>query len=195
MLLFDRQLDKFCCPSDVDQLITVEVLALDAEQDISIVSWHRDHHRRRLAGAEGVFINYDFYTAGSITKFGCGVGGDKDSCLSCNRRQESSAFRRPLTAFPGDAIVAVALGNEIQLSRPLNVCLQCLGEDVVVLIAAKLELPPLLTFGRGWGKRFFAQEAQLFAFHFTASGVEPDFVPVIARDFDRSFSRNGLLIC
>src|SRR5438552_2370881 len=51
-----------------------------------------------------------------------------------------------------------------------------------MLITAKLECPSLLTFGRGRRKRFFAQEAQLFTFHFTASWIEPDFVPVIAGD-------------
>src|SRR5206468_810053 len=101
----------------------------------------RDHHRRRLAGAEGVFVNDDLNTAGSITKFSCGVGGDEDSCLSGDRRQEASAFSRPLTAFPDDAIVAVALRNEIQLGRSVGISLKRLSENVVMLIATKLELP------------------------------------------------------
>ena len=69
MLFFNRQLDQLRGPGDVDQLIAVQILALDAEQDIPIVSWRRDHHRRRLAGAEGVFIDDDFYAARTITKF------------------------------------------------------------------------------------------------------------------------------
>ena len=70
----------------------------------------------------------------------------------------------------------------------------CLRENVVVLVAAELELPTLLTSGRRRGKRFFAQQAQLFAFHFAAGWIEPDLVPIVAGDFDCAFRDHGLFI-
>src|SRR5436190_22525360 len=124
------------------QLITIEVLALDAEQNITIVSRRGNHHRRGLAGAEGIFVHHNFNAARPVSQFGRGVGGDKDSCLGGDRRQQASPSTCPLTALPGNAIVAVALRNKIELARSLSICLYCLGENIVMLITAELQLPP-----------------------------------------------------
>ena len=116
MLFLDRQLDEFRRPGYVDKLIAVQILAFDAEQNIAIVGGHRDHHRRRLAGAESVFVDDDFDASRTIAKFGRRIGCYEDGCFSFDRRQKTIAPGTTLTAFPGYSIIAIAFGNEIQLS-------------------------------------------------------------------------------
>ena len=85
---------------------------------------------------------------------------------------------------------------KLQLRRAFGVGLHRLREDVVVLVAAKLEPPRLLSSvdQRRKRHRLLAQQTQLFAFHFAAAGIEPDFPPVIARDFNGAFGRHRLLV-
>ena len=123
MLLFDRQLDQFRRAGDVDQLVTVEIFAFDAEQHVAIVGWNRQHHRRRLSGAERIFVDDDLDAVVTIAKIGGRVGGDEDVGLRLDRRQEAIALgsaRQRLTALPRDAIVAFALGREIAIAPRLR---------------------------------------------------------------------------
>src|SRR6185503_18682051 len=67
---------------------------------------------------------------------------------------------------------------------------------LVLLITAKLQSPATLAFLSEGRKHIgtFAQLAQLFALHFTPARIDPDFPPVIACDFHRSFGLDRLLV-
>src|SRR6185295_5430849 len=127
------------------------------------------------------------------------IGGDEDVGFSFDRRQEAIAFaaaRHCLAALPRYVVIAFAFRSELQLRRAFSVGLYGLRQNVVVLIAAKLQPPGFLSFVYGWRKRYglVAQEAQLVALHFAASRIEPDFPPVVARDFNNTFGSYRLLV-
>src|SRR6185369_10099286 len=57
------------------------------------------------------------------------------------RQQAIAFFVYALITLPRDAVIAFAIGREVQLCNPVAIGLQCLREDVVVLMPAKLQTP------------------------------------------------------
>ena len=99
-----------------------------------------------MACAEGVFVDHDFDAPRTIAKFGGRVGGHEQSGFGLDRGQKAATLCRSLTALPAHPVIAVTFRNEVQLRGAVTVSLYFLGKNVVVLIAAKLELPGLLAF-------------------------------------------------
>src|SRR6185369_5097408 len=182
---------------DVDHLITKQVFAFDTEQHVTIRHRHRDHDGRSLARAKRVFIDDDLDTLVAITEIGRRVGGNKHVCFCFHWRQEAIAFHiDALAALPRHAIETLALGREVQLRDALAVSLHCLREYVVMLITAKLQSPTsLASRWKRWKEvRLLLQTSQFFALYFAATRIDPDFPPVITRDFHRAFGLHRLLV-
>src|SRR5262249_40298250 len=83
--------------------------------------------------------------------------------------------------------------GEIELSLAFGVGIYFLGKDVVTVIAAELE-PPSGNSMRGREGAFFEQLFQFLAFYFSATRVEPDFLPGVARDLDDPFDLHRLVV-
>src|SRR5215468_3800786 len=58
--LFNRNLNELDRAGEVDELITMKVLTLDAEENVAIRSRRAQHHRSLLPGAKRVLIDDDF---------------------------------------------------------------------------------------------------------------------------------------
>src|SRR6185503_16236935 len=174
VLLLDRQFDQFCVSGHMDQTVTEQVFTFDTKQHIPIGLRHRDHHGGSLSGAERVFVDDEIETFMVIAEISRGIGADEDVSLGFNRRQQAIAHHiGALAALPRDVIVAFALGCEIQLGHTVFISLNRLRAYLVLLITAKLQSPPTLTFLSQGRKhiRTFAQLAQLFALHFTPARI------------------------
>src|SRR6185369_4842015 len=111
--------------------------------------------------------------------------------------QEAVAFHiNALAALPRHAIETFAIRREVQLCDAVSVSLHYLREYVVMLITAKLQSPASLSSRRERRKeiRLLLQTSQFFALHFATTRIDPDFPPVITRDFHRAFGLHRLLV-
>src|SRR5215204_4527944 len=146
VLFLDRHLNQLRVPSDVDHLVTEQVFTFDAKQHVSVCNRRGDHYGRSLSRTERVFIDNDLEPVASITEIGRGIGRHEYVRLCFYWRQESIPFHiDALATLPRDAVVAFALGSEVKLRSAVAVRLNCLREDLVVLIPAKLQSPMTLT--------------------------------------------------
>src|ERR1043165_7399412 len=198
ILLLDRQLEQLSGAFDMDHLVAEQIFAFDTEKHVAIIRRNRDHYRRSLAGAESVFVDHDLETFSPILQISRRIRRYEDIGLRLDRGQQSIAFRiGALATLPRHAIIAFTLRCEIELSRAFAVSFYRLREDVVVLVAAKLQTPrqlrPSASLERKL-RRTLSQLTQLFALHFTSTRIDPNFPPVIARDFYGAFGLNRLLV-
>ena len=121
MLFLDRQLDEFRISGYMDHLVTKQIFTFDTEEHIAIADRNRNHHRRRLSGAERVFVDDDLETVAPVTEIGSGIGSDKDISLCFDRWQKAIALRiDALTALPRDAVITFFVGSEIELCDRLR---------------------------------------------------------------------------
>src|SRR4030095_11746059 len=68
--LFNRNLDQLDRAGEMDELVTVQVFALNAEENIAIRRRSVEHHGGLLTGAKGVLIDDDFKAAVAISQLG-----------------------------------------------------------------------------------------------------------------------------
>src|SRR6185369_11161370 len=89
-----------------------------------------------------IFIDDDLHPAASVTQFRGRVRRNEHVRLGFDGRQKAieSPFRT-LAAGPGDAIKAVASRCETELTVALCISVHRRGEDVFMLVTAKLQLP------------------------------------------------------
>src|SRR5262249_39734875 len=121
--------------AEMNELVTVQILALDAEENVAIRPRSVYHHRRLLTDAERVLIDDDFKAAMAIAQVGRRVRCYPHCSLSFDRR---GAF---VWAAQRDAIITFALRREVEFGFALGVRLHGLSEDVIALVADELEPP------------------------------------------------------
>src|SRR6266536_4109041 len=187
MLLLDCQLQELCRTCNVNELVVVEVFALDGEKNIAIVSRHHQHDGRGLTGAESIFVHDDLDATVAVAKISGGIGCDEDVGLRIYGWQKFVPPTAVLAALPLHSVVAVSLRPEAQFRFTLGIRFHCRRRNVVVLITAKLKSPgplaPCCRLDRRWKySRLLAQQTKLFPFHFPTIRIKPDFIPVIAGD-------------
>jgi len=183
----------------VHEAVVEDRFGIDAEEHPAVARGRHDHHRRGLAGAEGCIVDDDLDTVVAIADVANVVGDDPDRRLGRDDvalRQRRVRLRWiAIGTRPAHAVVAVAARRERDLSFAIRVGLALQRQHVLVLVAARLELPA------AWIVRFRRKDAhraahalELRAADFVALRIDPRFVPPVARDRDRAARLDGIVI-
>src|SRR5690349_4860473 len=143
MLFLDVKLHELDCTGDMDQLIVVEVVCFSREEHIAVGAGHAEQNRSGLSGLESIFVHDDLQAALAIAELGGAVARHPDSGLSADRLRDARQRVSAGFACPQDAVVPFAFGSESKFRLTFAGRLYRAFQDVVVLIAAKLELPGL----------------------------------------------------
>src|SRR5215470_4039052 len=113
----------------------MQILALDAEENVAVRRRGVEHHRRFLPNVESVLIGDDFKVAVAITQLCRRVRRHPHSCLCINRR---GAF---VGTAPRYAVITFALRREAEFGLALGAGLHGLSEDIVTLVTSEFEPP------------------------------------------------------
>src|SRR6266436_1469198 len=84
----------------MQKLVTIEIVTIHAEQDITIRFLTRDHHWCLFAKAIGVFVDYDLHASMTIAQLRYSIGRDPNHNLSLNY------WGSFVGAGPGDEVIA-----------------------------------------------------------------------------------------
>ena len=124
------KLDELDRAGHVHEPVAVHVVALDGKEHVPVVCGNAQHHRRSLAGPEGVGVDDDLDPVGSVAQLGGGVVRDPDGRLGENRRASRGAGGRRL-APPPDAVVPLVVGGKDQGGLALVAGLDRPGQDLL----------------------------------------------------------------
>ena len=185
VLVGDRHFDQLRRPGHVYQTIAVDALGLDGEQHIAVVGRDGQHHRRGLAGAEGVLVHDEVHPAGTVAELLRLLRGDADRRLGQDRAVAG------IVALPRHPVVPRARRRKDELRVAVGVGLDTLRQNVLALVAAEFQLPRLLVRrGASWESRTsdVNRESHLRGNFINRDllpvRTDPDFYPVLTRHLD-----------
>ena len=189
----ELQLNQLHRAREMHHLVADELVRLDGEEHVTVVAVRHEHDGSLLSAAERVAVHDDFHAAVAVAEFGAGVVRDPQ------RRLRADGLRRAIweRVFrqPRHLVIALALRREDQVHLALGVRLERAREDFVAVIATELQPPRTLPqLRRGRELPIALQRLQLRPLHFLASGVHPDFFPILARDLDDALDDGGLFV-
>jgi hypothetical protein len=169
---------------DVDDLVGVQDLALDAEEHPAVALRRADEHGRRLADLERVAVDDEVEAAGVVAELARAPRGDPRDGRGLDRAAAVVA------APPRRRVVALARRREEQARLALRVRRQRAGQHGLGLVPAELRLPAL---GRLAAREHRDHRGPRSA-DLLAGGIDPDLDPAVADDGDLARRGDGLAV-
>ena len=193
MGIAELQLDQLHRAGEMHHLVADELVRLDGEEHVTVVAVRHEHDGSLLSAAERVAVHDDFHAAVAVAEFSARVVRDPQRRLRADGLRR--AIRERVFRQPRHLVIALALRREDQVHLALGVRLERAREDFVAVIATEFQPPRTLPdLRRGRELPIALQRLQLRPLHFLASGVHPDFFPILARDLDEALDDGGLLV-
>ncbi len=151
MLFFDLQFDQLYRSGDMDELVAVEFLGFSGEKHVAVGAGHVEEDRRRLSSLEGFLVNDDLQAAVAVAELSRIVPRHPNGGLGVDGSSSTRQCALAGVARPHDTVVTFAFRRKSKLRLSFSAGLDRAFQNIVMLVASKLELPRFAAGGhRRW---------------------------------------------